>query len=42
LTVTSPESVLSGRTNDQLAGKDARQKKSVTGEQRLILLEKKY
>jgi bifunctional non-homologous end joining protein LigD len=41
LTVTSPESVLSGRTNDQLAGKDARQKKSVTGEQRLILLKKK-
>lgn len=41
LTVTSPESILSGRTNDQLAGKSPRQKKSWTGEQRLILLENK-
>ena len=41
LTVTSPESILSGRTNDQLAGKSPRQKKSWTSEQRLILLENK-
>ena len=41
LTGTSPESVLSGRTNDQLAGKSPRQKKSVTGEQRLIVFENK-
>ena len=41
LTVTSPESVLSGRTNDQLVGKSPRQKKSVTGEQRLIVFETK-
>jgi bifunctional non-homologous end joining protein LigD len=32
LTATSPRSVLSGRTNDQLERKSPRQKKSVTGE----------
>ena len=42
LTITSPESVISGRTNEQLLeGKSTSQKKSGTGGQRLMLLEKK-
>lgn len=41
LTISSPESVLSGRTNEQLLpGESPRQKKSGTGGQRLMLLEK--
>ncbi|HEX2124860.1 MAG TPA: non-homologous end-joining DNA ligase, partial [Nitrososphaeraceae archaeon] len=42
LTISSPESVLSGRTNEQLLpAKSPRQNKSGTGGQRLMLLEKK-
>src|ERR671914_275169 len=42
LTISSPTSVLSGRTNEELLpGKSTSQKKSETGGQRLMLLEKK-
>src|SRR5918998_3622020 len=40
LTVSSPESVLSGRTNEQLAGENPKQKKSRTEGQRGMLLER--
>lgn len=39
LTVTSPESVLSGRTIEQLAGKNSKTKVSVTDGQRMTSLE---